>query len=104
MQQAPRASGGPNYMGPGPQPVGELGEFIKQMNAQQQNSGPPELMAGGGQPPDMDKQNVDVEEFLQSPALQEAIARTKLTQYFSGRGKTNSPEYASSVLANMSRY
>ncbi len=133
----------------GPQPVGELGAFLKAISAQESGGdygavGVPTkygtalgkyqvLDANIQRPEGWDQEalgrEIDTEAFLASPALQEAIARTKLTQYFknygpegaakawyAGPGNANSSsdapqyggpsinDYASSVLANMARY
>lgn len=104
QQRSPVATTQPRAAS-GPQPTGELGEFIKKMAAQQQLQGQTMMGQAPLQQPQMDPatQQMGVEEFLQSPALQEAVARTKLTQYFK-RSNPNSVDYATSVLANMDRY
>jgi hypothetical protein len=133
----------------GPQPTGDLGAFLKGI-AQQESGGDygavgtptkygtalgkyqildSNIAGEGGWDMETIGQEIAVEEFLQSPALQEAVARSKLTQYFKQYGAegaakawyggpgnamtdSDSPQYggpsindyAASVLANMNRY
>lgn len=132
-----------------PQPVGEFGAFLKGLAAQESGGdygavGIPtksgtaygkyqildsNIEGPGGWDQEALGREIDIEEFAQSPALQEAIARSKLKSYFNrygaagaakawyaGEGNANSMsdspqyggpsivDYANDVLANMARY
>ncbi len=76
----------------GAQPTGELGKLLRQQAAMQQQQ--------QSQPTSVLQNQIDIEAFLQSPVVQSAVTRTKLTNFFQ-RYSGDTADYAESVLSQL---